>query len=87
MTFDGPIYEAHAAAEIAVLCVPLDENLEPSHKPSHIGILDDEHGIVIHELNKPGARALAYRLLQLADELPDPPRRPREIEERMRGRE
>lgn len=90
MTFDAPLYEAQAAAEIATMCRHIDSLDDYREKPSHIGILDDVHGIVIHELDKPGARALAYRLLQLADELPDPPRilrRPQAVDDHLREQE
>ncbi len=84
MTFPEEQWSADEAAEIAVLCRDLDG------QASFIGILDDQHHQAMYELNRDATRALAYRLLQLADYLPEPLRalrRPRAVDERMREQE
>lgn len=75
---------ADEAEEIVVLLRNVDGS------PAHVSVLDDVEGVPMYELDRNLARAVAYRLLRLADELPEPPRilvRSSDVDERMREQE
>lgn len=73
---------AVAATEIAHLAYAVETG-----KPDHIVIVDDANGVA-QTLDCELARAVAVRLIELAAELPEPPRPIRrgvEVDERLRG--
>lgn len=84
MTITNELFNAESAAETVVLAYDTE-----THKPDFIAILD-EAGDIAQRVDKEYARALAVRLVELAQELPDPPRilrRASEIDDHLRGLE
>lgn len=69
MTANEEVYAAESAAEVVVLAYDVE-----THKPDFVAILDETGEIAISTADKQFLRALAVRLVDLAQELPDPPR-------------
>jgi hypothetical protein len=84
MTITDELFNAESAAETIVLAYDIE-----THKPDFIAILD-EAGDIAQRVDKEYARALAVRLVELAQELPVPPRilrRASDIDDQLRGLE
>lgn len=77
-------WNAETAAEIVAVAYNPATN-----KPEHLVILDGGVGVA-QELDKHLARAVAVRLVELAEQLPEPPRilrRDSDIDDELMGRD
>lgn len=84
MTMTNEQWNSETASEIVDIAID-----SATKKPLFVILFDTEMRIA-HELDKDLARAVAVRLVELAQELPDPPRilrRPADTDEWLRGLE